>query len=563
MVARRLGAKEITILYRRSRAEMPAYPWEIAEAEEEGIHFYYQAAPVRAIGQNGRVTALECIRMELAEPDASGRRRPIPIPGSEFTIACDTLIAAVGQTVAYTFEGLAVSPRGTFQVNPVTLQTGLPGVFAGGDAVSGPASVVEAIAAGRRAAESIARYLCGENLAVGRTAKQPDVSGIEYYMPAQPVLRQRAEMPRLPLQKRPGFAEVALGFSQEQAVAEAQRCLSCGVCAECLACLRVCKPGAIQHNQTVEHLHLDVGAVIWADGDGHGVSSVSGSGVYVLQKDDLLEASVTAAQVIADIEAEARRAKSEELTTLHALRFTPHTPRIGVFVCRCGDEVDSVLDVDALVEAARSMPRVVHAQGLSFSCQPETAATIKEAVAGHGLNRVVLAACSCCSLDQVCYSCTYQRVRCKGYLERIGELCTILSPDTRHPLYLPVDFVNIREQCAWVHGDHPALAIAKAKRLIAAAIAKMRVTAVDVSSSLTTRYSVDPYRCRACGTCETVCELLAIRVGKANGRLVAKVDPALCRDCGTCVAHCPSGAITAGDLTDRQIAAMLVALLQE
>ncbi|MFB0534749.1 MAG: FAD-dependent oxidoreductase, partial [Anaerolineae bacterium] len=259
--SRRVGGQEVTVLYRRSRAEMPAEPWEVQEAEEEGIKFHYLAAPVRALGQDGVLAGLECIRMELGEPDESGRRRPVPIAGSEFTLECDTLLVAIGQTVDTPFEGLSLVQRGTYVADPVTLQTNVPGVFAGGDAVTGPASVIEAIAAGQRAAESIVLYLRGEDLALGRTTEEPDLSATEYYTPEQPVQRPRAQMPRLPLAQRSGFAEVNLGFTQEQAVAEAERCLSCGVCSECLACVSACQPGAIDHNAVGERLTLDIGAV--------------------------------------------------------------------------------------------------------------------------------------------------------------------------------------------------------------------------------------------------------------------------------------------------------------
>jgi heterodisulfide reductase subunit A-like polyferredoxin len=208
---------------------------------------------------------------------------------------------------------------------------------------------------------------------------------------------------------------------------------------------------------------------------------------------------------------------------------------------------------------ARVLPGVAHAQALAFSCQPETLAAIQEAVASHGLDRVILAACSCCALDQVCYSCTYQRVRCKGNLgirepanQRISK-SAIGNP----ALALPMEFVNIREQCAWVHEDAPELATDKARRLIAATVERGR-TAEDEECTIA---CVDAYRCRACGTCETVCELSAVKVVAADGRRVAQVDVLRCTGCGTCAAHCPSSAITAGDPTDRQIAAMLAALM--
>ena len=155
--ALRLGSK-VTILYRRSRKEMPAAPWEVSAAEEEGVELNFLVAPVRVVEKNGRVAGLECIKMQLGEPDASGRRRPVPIPGSEFTLELDTIIAAIGQTVIC--DGLGVdTERGNLVCDQVTLETPLAGVFAGGDAVTGPASAVEAVGAGIEAAESIHRYL--------------------------------------------------------------------------------------------------------------------------------------------------------------------------------------------------------------------------------------------------------------------------------------------------------------------------------------------------------------------------------------------------------------------
>lgn len=159
--ALRLGAKEVTILYRRSRAEMPASPQEIKEAEEEGVKIQFLVAPSKILGEDGKVATLECIRMELGEFDESGRRRPIPIKGSEFIIRLDTLIPAIGGVpdVSTLTKKIEVSRGNTIKVNPLTLETSLPGVFAGGDAVSGPATVIEAIGAGVRATFSMTRYL--------------------------------------------------------------------------------------------------------------------------------------------------------------------------------------------------------------------------------------------------------------------------------------------------------------------------------------------------------------------------------------------------------------------
>jgi heterodisulfide reductase subunit A len=263
--ALRLGS-EVQLIYRRSRVEMPAAPWEVNAAEEEGVNLTFLAAPVRILARNGRVSAIECIRMELGEPDSSGRRRPVPVSGSEFTVEVDAIIAAIGQNVES--EGLSVETKwGRVTADGVTLETSLPGVFAGGDAVLGPASVVEAIGAGIAAAESIRRYLRGEDLRRGREQILPSPEEIEFqpFRPVQPAERARmAELP--PNERLTGFPEVELGFSQEQAIAEAQRCLSCAVCSECLQCVTACQRGAIRHDDRTEKVDLNVGAIIVATG---------------------------------------------------------------------------------------------------------------------------------------------------------------------------------------------------------------------------------------------------------------------------------------------------------
>jgi len=163
--ALRLRSKEVNILYRRSREEMPANPWEVKEAESEGVKIQFLVAPKRILGKDGQVAAVECIRMRLGEPDESGRRRPIPIEGSGFTADLDAVILAIGEAPDLSFlpKGMEVAEENTITVNPFTMETSLAGIFAGGDAVSGPATVIEAIVAGKRAAVSIDRYLKGGN----------------------------------------------------------------------------------------------------------------------------------------------------------------------------------------------------------------------------------------------------------------------------------------------------------------------------------------------------------------------------------------------------------------
>lgn len=222
--ALRLGAEEVAIIYRRTRAEMPASPEEIEEALAEGVQIHFLAAPSKIISRDARMD-LECIRMELGEMDASGRRRPEPVKGSESVMSFNTIIAAIGQrpSVLGQFD-LAVGRGNIIEADPDTLATSREGIFAGGDAVSGPASIIEAIAVGRQAAISIDKYLGGsgeidEVLAPLEEAMAPLEESEEKW---------RLEMPMLPVEKRLGnLSQVELGYSDERAIEEAMRCLRC------------------------------------------------------------------------------------------------------------------------------------------------------------------------------------------------------------------------------------------------------------------------------------------------------------------------------------------------
>jgi len=157
----RLGAEEVTILYRRSKEEMPANPWEIKEAEHEGVKIEFLVAPKKILEDNGNVYAVECVRMQLSELDETGRRKPIPIVGSEFIRETDMIILAIGEAPDLEFlpKEIELNENGTIWVNPITMETSLRGVFAGGDVVTGPATVIEAIRDGKRVAESVENYL--------------------------------------------------------------------------------------------------------------------------------------------------------------------------------------------------------------------------------------------------------------------------------------------------------------------------------------------------------------------------------------------------------------------
>jgi NADPH-dependent glutamate synthase beta subunit-like oxidoreductase len=228
--AKRLGAREVTIVYRRSRDEMPAYPEEVVEAEKESVLIEFLAIPARVVGANGRVTALECLRAMLGASDESGRGRPEAIAGSAFTREVDTVVSAIGETPDLSSLGAPFEKgAGRFlRVDLHSCATNRPGLFVGGDAVTGPATVIEAIAAGKRAARAIDRFLRGQEPEDEEPA--PRIIGIEAIEIARFKKHERQEMPEAPIVDRvTNFSEVARGFSERSALFEADRCLQCGL----------------------------------------------------------------------------------------------------------------------------------------------------------------------------------------------------------------------------------------------------------------------------------------------------------------------------------------------
>ncbi|KXA90274.1 pyridine nucleotide-disulfide oxidoreductase [candidate division MSBL1 archaeon SCGC-AAA259D14] len=247
--ANRLGAKDVTIVYRRGREQMPASDEEVEEALEEGINIEFLTNPTRVLGED-KVEHVECVKMELGEPDESGRKRPIPIEDSEFTIPCDSLIMAIGQIPEVkplvNDTNLKTTGWNGFVVDETTLQTNIEEIFAGGDCVTGPDIVVNAMEAGRRAAESIHRYINGLNMTEDRELEGPYESEIEVDVENEQK-EKRIEMPKLDAMERKGFEEVNQGFTEESAKQEAERCLNCAICCDCRLCDTVCDPNAINH----------------------------------------------------------------------------------------------------------------------------------------------------------------------------------------------------------------------------------------------------------------------------------------------------------------------------
>jgi NADPH-dependent glutamate synthase beta subunit-like oxidoreductase len=222
--ARRLGAEKVVVIYRRTKEEMPASSEEIEEMLAEGVELVELTVPTRIIHENNYVI-MECRRMKQGAMEASGRRRPEPIEGSEFTMQFNNVLAAIGQRLGISNQfDVPTGPKGTIKTDPITLTTPKKGIFAGGDAVTGPASVIEAIAHGRQAAISIDRYFGGEgNIEEVLAPPEGEVAPL-----GEADEERRPETPTRPVKERlDNFAQVELGYDKETATREANRCLHC------------------------------------------------------------------------------------------------------------------------------------------------------------------------------------------------------------------------------------------------------------------------------------------------------------------------------------------------
>ena len=670
----RMGS-DVHLYYRRTPEEASAAEEEMRHAQEEGVVFHWQVAPVEVLGNgSGRVQGVRLIRTEQGPPDETGRRRPVLVAGSEYSEPCDNVIFSVGQRAGLAFmpkevkteAGVDPSEQATISVN-ADLQV-RPGVFAAGDVTTGTAFVIEAVAAGHRAAQSIHRYLRGEQpepLPERRAEQMPVVdlnrAEVEQLVAAaSPTGRAEAQarvpMRELNAQERSStFEEVATGYSDEEARAEAARCLSCGICSECLECVYACQKHCIDHDMREEIRELQVGAVVLAPGveampgdirpelgygrwanvvtsiefermlsasgpwggvvqrpsdgkhpqkiafiqcvgsrdvslnqgycssvccmyatkeaviakehdhhteptifyidlrafgkgferyvaraeqeygvryvrsmvsqvaevpqtrdlrlryfspDGNQVeeqfdlvvlsvglrpsqgtqqlaeklglalneygfaesppyhpgetSREDGSiaeGIFVAGAfsepkdipDTVIEASCAAAQASALL-AGARGALTREHTWPEERDVNNEAPRVGVFVCHCGINIGSVVDVPKVIEYAAQLPYVAYAEQNTYTCSQDTQRHLRERIEEHHLNRVVVASC---------------------------------TPRTHEPLFQETirgaglnpglfQMANIREQDSWVHSNDPQAATGKAKELVAMAVARAR-----------------------------------------------------------------------------------------
>lgn len=582
--ARRLGVNEITIVYRRSRAEMPAIPSEIEEMENEGIKIQFLAAPVKVLSKDNRVSGIQCIRMELGVPDASGRRRPMPIKGSEFTINVDNVIIAIGQGLDKTMlpRELDYTGWGTLEVDPVTLQTNIDGVFAGGDAVSGPADVIAAITTGKEAAISMDRYLRDMDMKEGRPetvkrVKEVSKDGV------RPVARH--SMPTLELGKRKGFDEVELGFDEKTAVEEAKRCLNCAVCSECRECEKVCEAEAIDHEMQDKISEEDVGAIVVATGAGvldHTQFSIYGGGVYPdvvssLQVERMMNAAgPTGGEVlrpsngahpkeivfISCVGSRDERTGSGYCSKVccmymakEAIMLKEHDPEAHSYIIYTDARgPGGKIFEDFLTRAEKAGTTYMRGQIDSVAQQDgRLLISGQDFLTNEKFNipadLVVLATGLMPSEDASrLFQIIHVSYDAKNYLLQA-------HPKLR-PVETAMDGIFIAG-CAVAPTDVPE-SVAQGS---AAAEYVLKLFSQEAIEAEPMTSVVDIARCAGCLLCRQVCPFQAIEAETLrDGRTVASINESLCKGCGICVVACRPGAIKLRGFGDQQVLAEVMAL---
>jgi len=419
----RLGADSVTVYYRRERKDMPAREPEIQAAEAEGVQIEYLVGPAQVVVKNQKVSGLELVRMRLGEVGPDGRRRPEPIPGSRFTVEADLVISAIGQTPDLDFLPPSPGDENSRTALPVDdrFRTPWPGVFAAGDAAAGPATVIAAMAGGRRAAAQIIAHLTGEPAPEAIPAREPRGVG-EYVAIAEDIPQQpRPEMAqRQPKVRRRDFEEVDFGLTEAQAVAEARRCLQCSGCCECRVCETACaEMGAIDHFRPATRMEFQSPSVIVVDdrempeGEFRHLWRVYRVGEL---KKDIMDMLVAGSAAVGQAMARAKHLRARAIPEAAAVHELPDLVRLGVFVCTCNGTLAPAPVLERIKALAQSVPGVVQADLIFSACHPAGSDRIAEATQRQGLTRTILASCVCCPLEFECISCNDQRTRARIHL---------------------------------------------------------------------------------------------------------------------------------------------------
>ena len=585
--ALRLGAEEVSLVYRRSRGEIPAYPWELDEAEAEGIKLVLNTVGTRILGEDRRVVGMECARSrQLSRIDESGKRVVVPEPGTEFVMEVDTVIRAIGQFSDLVFLD---EPFDTMVGNHDTLATELPGLFAGRGVIPGAGFVINAVALGHEASQSIDRYLQDEPLHRSVPQKRPvekwtrEEAGAKVRLGAV-IPAPRQEPARLPLQERVRtFKEIVLPLTEEQAVAEATRCLDCGICSECYRCVWACEREAIDHNMQERVEEIDVGAIILATGfelyDARKMPQY-GYGrfadVYTaLEVERLVNASgPTDGKVLLK---DGRT--PEAVAILHCIgsRDRQHNAYCSRVCCMYSMKLAHLIqekthaqvyefyfDITAFGKGYSEFYERVQEEGTIFvrgkgaeveqSADGRLIVRAEETLLGEiveiPVDMVVLATAMVPTADTEQAAQLFHVTRSEDgfFLEAHPKL---------RPVETAMDGVFLAGACQ-APKDIPDT-VAQASGAAAQVVALLNQGQVEIEPMTA---EVLALRCVACGLCVEVCPAGAAELVEVRGRRHAEINPALCKGCGLCVAGCRGGAITLHGFTDQQLLGQLAALLR-
>jgi heterodisulfide reductase subunit A2 len=585
--ALRLGAEEVSLVYRRSRGEIPAYSWELEEAEAEGVRLLTNTVATRILGNAGCVSGMECAQSrQLSKIDDSGKRVVVPDPGTEFVMEVDTVIRAIGQ---FSDQVFLEEPFDTMVGDQETLATGISGLFAGRGAVAGAGFVINAVATGHEAARSIHRYLQGEPLKQAEPNKRP----VEKWTREEAetkvrlgaiVPTPRQEPARLSLEERvETFREVVLPLTKEQAMAEAARCLDCGICSECYRCVWACEREAIDHNMQERVEELEVGAIVLATGFelydarnlpqyGYGrhenvytaleverlVNASGPTGGHVVLRDGREPGAVAILHCIGSRDRQhnaycSRVCCMYSMKLAHLIREKTHAQVYEFY-----------FDITAYGKGYAEFYERIQEEGVIF-------VRGKGAEVGRGpggglvvrAEETLLGEIVEIPVDMVVLSTAMVPT---ADAEQLAQLFHVSRSEDgffleAHPKLRPVetamDGIYLAGTCQ-APKDIPDT-VSQASGAAVQAVALLNRGQVEIEPMTA---EVLPLRCVACGLCVEVCPAGAVRMVDTRGGRLAEINPALCKGCGLCVAACRGGAITLHGFTDQQLLDQLTALLR-
>lgn len=595
-VALRSGAKAVTVVYRRTENEMPADHEEILGAKEEGVTFRHLMSPRRVVLENGRISGIEVIKNELGPPDESGRRRPVPIENSESIIACDRIIPAIGQRAetAKILEEIdfSLTRWGTFNVNQTTMETSENGVFAAGDAVTGPATVVEAIAAGHRAVKSIERYLRDEMDLFIEEQQQKPVTRDKGFVPIpEDAPRVKRVEPNFldPRVRKQNFEEVNQSFDEAAAQKEAEKCINCGGCCECRLCVDQCKAEAIDHSMQDSIEQVEAGSIIVATGfDALNPSPMAqyGYGKYAnvftnLEFERLSNATgPTSGKLLKRDPVDRYRYTDppKSVAILHCIgsRDTNYHEYCSRTCCmyalkyahllkdKCGHDTliyNFYIDMRCFGKGYEEFYKRVQAEGVRMIRGKVAKITEQEdgmllvrgedTLSGRMIEVPVEMAILCTAMeprdDAIDVARTFGiNLGGDGFFQE--------EHPKLEPVSTPTSGVFLAGACQGPK-DIPDT-VAQAKGAAAECLALSASGVVEISPMIS---RIDPDICVGCQACIGLCAYSAIEFNEFEG--ISEVNDALCKGCGSCAGHCPSGAAKIKHFTDKQIFAELDGLL--